>query len=100
MIAGDVLDRESLTPALADCQAAYYLVHSMAGGEREFEKRDRQAASNFADAAGQAGVEQIIYLGGLGKRSDSLSAHLSSRHEVGDILRARDVSPPPNCARP
>jgi uncharacterized protein YbjT (DUF2867 family) len=87
VFAGDVLDRETLTPAMAGCQAAFYLVHAMAGGERDFEERDRQAARNFADAAGQAGLEQLIYLGGLGKRSEALSAHLSSRQEVGDILR-------------
>ncbi len=87
VVAGDVLDRGSLAPALAGCAAAYYLVHAMAGGEREFEERDRQAARNFADAAAVAGVGHVIYLGGLGKRSEPLSAHLSSRHEVGDILR-------------
>ena len=81
----------SLVQALAGCGTAYYLVHSMAGGERDFEERDRQGAHNFADAAGEAGVEHIIYLGGLGKRSEALSAHLSSRHEVGDILREGPV---------
>ena len=91
IVAGDVLERPALDQALAGCGAAYYLVHSMAGGERGFEERDRQGARNFADAAARAGVEHIIYLGGLGKRSEALSAHLSSRHEVGDLLREGPV---------
>ena len=69
VVAGDVLDRDSLGPALAGCGAAYYLVHSMAGGERGFGERDRTAAGNFADAAAAAGLERVIYLGGLGKRA-------------------------------
>ena len=92
VVAGDVLDRGSLSSALDGCGAAYYLVHSMGGGERGFEERDRQAAENFARAAAEVGVERIVYLGGLGKRSNDLSAHLSSRHQVGDILRAGSVA--------
>lgn len=48
IVAGDVLDRGSLGPALAGCGAAYYLVHSMAGGEGSFRERDLRAARNFA----------------------------------------------------
>ncbi len=91
VVRGDVLDADSLQPVLAGCQAAYYLVHAMADGERGFEDRDRQAAHHFADAAARAGIDQIIYLGGLGKRSADLSKHLKSRHEVGDILRQGTV---------
>ena len=87
IVAGDVLDRASLVPALAGCHAAYYLVHSMAGGTGSFRDRDIRAAENFAGAAAEAGLERIIYLGGLGKREEQVSKHLSSRHEVGEILR-------------
>ena len=74
VVAGDVLDRDSLGPALAGCGVAYYLVHSMAGGEGSFRERDLRAARNFAAAAAEAGLERIIYLGGLGRRrSDSRS---------------------------
>ena len=84
--------RPRIAPAgIAGCSAAYYLVHSMAGGERSFEDRDRTAARKFAKEASAAGLQRIIYLGGLGKRSNQLSAHLSSRHEVGDILRGGPV---------
>ena len=83
---GDVLKPETLPAALAGVRTAYYLVHSMAAGERGFAERDQQAARNFARAARQAGVERVIYLGGLGD-ADNLSSHLRSRHEVGDVLR-------------
>ena len=69
---------------------AYYLVHSM-GAAGDFQELDRRAATNFADAARDAGVARIIYLGGLGS-GDDLSAHLASRHEVGRILRSSGVA--------
>jgi len=91
LVRGDVLDAATLEPALCGCEVAYYLVHSMALGEGEFRDRDRQAAANFAAAAAAAGVQRIIYLGGLGIDDDSLSAHLRSRHEVGELLHAGAV---------
>jgi uncharacterized protein YbjT (DUF2867 family) len=54
-------------------------------------RADLRAARNFATAAAAAGLERIIYLGGLGRRSERLSKHLTSRHEVGDALRAGPV---------
>ena len=91
IVAGDVLDRGSLASALAGCRGAYYLVHSMAGGRGSFRDRDLHAAENFATAAAEAGLGRIIYLGGLGRREEQVSKHLSSRHEVGEILRAGSV---------
>ena len=88
---GDALDPTSLPEAMRGVHAAYYLIHSMAEGSRDFEKRDRTAAENFGAAARAAGVRQIIYLGGLGSGTQELSAHLTSRQEVGDILRASGV---------
>jgi uncharacterized protein YbjT (DUF2867 family) len=59
---------------------------------KDFEKEDRQAATNFAQAAKKARVRRIIYLGGLGDDTDpQLSPHLRSRHEVGKILRESGV---------
>ena len=86
VVAGDVLDPSSLQAVLQGVDTAYYLIHSM-GTEGSFEEQDRAAAKNFADAARDANVRRIIYLGGLGDDDDSLSPHLRSRHEVGDILR-------------
>ncbi|MFP4312360.1 MAG: SDR family NAD(P)-dependent oxidoreductase, partial [Nitriliruptoraceae bacterium] len=86
----DVLDRASLDAAMAGVQAAYHLVHSM-DGEGSFAARDRQAAANVRDAAAAAGLERIVYLGGLGRADDELSAHLRSRQEVGQVLAAGPV---------
>lgn len=90
VVQGDVLDRSSLDRALQGVHTAYYLVHSM-GSTGVFEEEDRQAARNFAAAARAAGIQRIIYLGGLADRNDKLSAHLRSRHEVGDLLRESEV---------
>jgi uncharacterized protein YbjT (DUF2867 family) len=91
IVQGDVLDPASLGRALQGVQTAYYLVHLMSGS-KDFEKEDRQAATNFAQAAKNAGVRRIIYLGGLGDDADpKLSPHLRSRHEVGKILRDSGV---------
>lgn len=86
IVAGDVLDPASLGPAMADVAVAYYLVHSMATAGA-FRDRDREAAAHFAEIAAEAGVQRIIYLGGLGIDDDTLSEHLQSRHEVGEALR-------------
>ena len=86
VVRGDVLDRVSLAPSLKGVDTAYYLVHSMAAAEW-FEQKDREAAENFAAEARAAGVKRIVYLGGLADDSDDLSAHMRSRHEVGELLR-------------
>lgn len=86
VVEGDALDRASLDRALRGVHVAYYLVHSMGAGHH-FEDQDRRAALNFGHAAKLAGVERIIYLGGLGRPEEDLSPHLRSRQEVGQILR-------------
>ena len=91
VVRGDMLDLPSLDEAMKGVHTAYYLVHLMSGS-KDFEKDDRQAATNFAQAAKKAGVRRIIYLGGLGDDADpKLSPHLRSRHEVGKILRDSGV---------
>jgi uncharacterized protein YbjT (DUF2867 family) len=82
---GDVTDAKSLAGAAAGVDAAYYLVHAMAGGG-DFAARDREGARNFARMARDEGVRRVIYLGGLGD-SDA-SAHLRSRHETATVLAA------------
>jgi uncharacterized protein YbjT (DUF2867 family) len=61
------------------------------GHPEQFEKRDREAARNFAAAARSAGIRRIVYLGGLGEERPDLSAHLRSRQEVAHILRSSGV---------
>lgn len=82
---GDVLSGQGLPEALEGVDVAYYLVHSMGSGG-DFAAKDRQAAANFAEAAANAGVARVVYLGGLGSED---SEHLRSRHEVANMLRAR-----------
>ncbi len=91
ILEGDVLDPNLLNVAFQGVETAYYLIHLMADST-DFEREDRQAATNFAEAAKRGGVRRIIYLGGLGDDSSrNLSPHLRSRHEVGKILRESGV---------
>ena len=81
---GDVADASSLREAMDGAHAAYYLVHSLESAD--FEEKDAEAARNFGRAAADAGLEQIIYLGGLGVDDGELSAHLRSRRQVEKLL--------------
>jgi uncharacterized protein YbjT (DUF2867 family) len=81
---GDVADAESLRTAMDGVHAAYYLVHSLESAD--FEDKDAEAARNFGRAAADAGLERIIYLGGLGVDDGKLSAHLRSRRQVEALL--------------
>ncbi|HEX6152628.1 MAG TPA: NAD(P)H-binding protein [Solirubrobacterales bacterium] len=84
----DVLEPETLGPALEGVEVAYYLVHSMGrGSDGDFVERDHRGAENFAAAAAAAGVRRIVYLGGLGEGSK----HLDSRHETAEVLRRGPV---------
>ncbi len=87
IVKGDVLEEETLAPALDGIDVAYYLIHSMDAGEDEFADRDRRAADNFGKAAQEAGLQRIVYLGGIQPKAGRLSKHLESRLETGDYLR-------------
>ena len=65
-VAGDVFADDGLREALSGVDVAYYLVHSL--DSDDFEAQDARAARAFSRAAADAGVRQIIYLGGLGAR--------------------------------
>jgi len=86
---GDVREPTSLLTALAGCEAAYYLVHSLDAAD--FASRDDAAARAFAHAAAETGVQRIIYLGGLGDDADDLSPHLRSRRQVEGLLAVGGV---------
>ena len=90
IVAGDVLQPEGLVQAMQGVHAAYYLVHSLAGGA-DFHQRDLTAAGNFGTAALAAGVQRILYLGALAEAGTGLSEHLRSRQQTGDALRAAGV---------
>lgn len=90
IVRGDLLDAASVAAACVGVDAICYLVHMM-GTNPDFEQADRTAAEHVARAAAAAGVQRIVYLGGLGEDSASSSAHLRSRAEVGRILLDGDV---------
>ncbi len=91
LVLGDVLRAETLAEGLDGVGVAYYLVHSMGRGaaDADFRQRDRLGAANFAEAAASAGVERIVYLGGL---AEGGSPHLESRHETAGVLGSTGVS--------
>jgi uncharacterized protein YbjT (DUF2867 family) len=83
-VGGDVHDADSLTDALKGVDVAIYLVHSL--DDPDFERKDAEAARSFGRAAADAGVGQIVYMGGLGAEDENLSPHLRSRREVEGLL--------------
>jgi uncharacterized protein YbjT (DUF2867 family) len=83
-VGGDVHDADSLTDALKGVDVAIYLVHSL--DDPEFERKDAEAARTFGQVAAEAGVSQIVYMGGLGADGENLSPHLRSRREVEGLL--------------
>jgi uncharacterized protein YbjT (DUF2867 family) len=86
VVTGDALDPDSLIAALEGVHTAYYLIHSLLHGPREFEHLDIKAAANFREAADHNRVSRIIYLGGLGDRTSKLSDHLRSRQAISAEL--------------
>ena len=88
-VGGDVEDRASLSDALEGADVAVYLVHSL--DDPDFERKDAEAARTFGRAAAAAGVQQIVYRGGLGSDDEKLSPHLRSRREVEGLLGEEGV---------
>ena len=91
VVKADASNYSDLVKALTGVDVAFYLIHSMEGSSKQwkdFSKRDRIAAENFAKAATLTGTKRIIYLSGLiDPDQKDLSAHMRSRSEVGEILR-------------
>lgn len=88
-VGADVMDPDSLGPALEGADVAIYLVHSL--DDPDFERKDAEAARHFSRAAAAAGLRQIVYMGGLGDEDQDLSAHLRSRREVEGLLGSDGV---------
>ncbi|MEO7125681.1 MAG: SDR family oxidoreductase [Nakamurella sp.] len=89
--AGDVSHRSEIDAAMVGVDVVYYLIHALGTGSG-FAAQERSTAATFGDAAARAGVRRIIYLGGLFPQRETLSSHLASRREVGEVLRASGVS--------
>src|ERR1700742_166679 len=89
VVQGDVADADSVRRALEGQQVLYYLMHSMLS--KDFVDLDARAASIVADAAKQAGISRIVYVGGIIADHQDLSEHLVSRAEVGRLLHDSGV---------
>jgi uncharacterized protein YbjT (DUF2867 family) len=86
VVKGDGLSTDELACAMSGVSTAYYLIHGKQGGKINAE-RDLQVARNFAHAAEEAGIENIIYFGELVDPAANLSPYLRARHETGYLLR-------------
>lgn len=92
VIAADACNKDSLKAALADIDTAYYLIHSLHRGLKEFAQTDQLSARNFKEVAQESKIKRIIYLGGLGDIRSSLSSHLLSRAKVAEELKRGKVA--------
>jgi len=86
MIEAAALDFQQLRRALKGVDTAYYLIHSLMRGTREFGGADLESAIHFREAAAENRVRRIIYLGGLGEVKTLQSPHLQSRIQVAEEL--------------
>ena len=86
VVEGDVTNASSLKRALEGVHTAYYLIHNMSYGHG-YTSLELESARTFALAAAQAGVEHIIYLGGLADPEQHIAPHMRSRIETGRVLR-------------
>lgn len=87
---GDVMIPSTLASALENVHTAYYLIHNMSSGHG-YTERELEGARNFANAAETAGIDHIIYLGGLADIEQNIGAHMRSRIETGAMLRQSRV---------
>ena len=91
IVQADLGQTDAVASGLEGSETAYYLVHSMISAGRDYAGQDRRYATAFATAARQAGVQRIVYLGGLGETGPDLSRHLASRREVEEALASAGV---------
>ena len=91
IVVADALNIEQLIAALENVHTAYFLIHSLHLGKKQFESTDLKIAANFRIASEYQNVKRIIYLSGLGDKKSKLSPHLQSRCDVADKLSAGKI---------
>lgn len=91
IVKSDLAEDDDYEKHLHGCHAAYYLIHSMKASGKTYREQDRTLARRFVNACERAGVDRMIYLGGLGELGDGLSEHLTSRREVEQILGSSSI---------
>jgi uncharacterized protein YbjT (DUF2867 family) len=82
-------DQSTFAAALDGCRAVIYLYHGLLSG-KGYQQREANAARWFRDAALKAGIERLVYLGGV-IPEEQRSRHLESRRSTGEILRDSKV---------
>lgn len=87
LVDGNILDEEQMTEILEGVDVAYFFVHMMGQKNKDFYTQEAVSAHRFSAAVLAAGVERVIFMGGLGDDHTELSAHLASRHNTGTVLR-------------
>ena len=90
VIQGDVTIPSTLHAVLEDVHTAYYLIHNMTHGHG-YTALELECARAFACAAEAAGIQHIIYLGGLADPEQHIAPHMRSRIETGRVLREGKV---------
>ncbi len=90
IVPGDATSDDDVRRAMEGVDVLYYLLHSIGAG-RDWVETERRMAQTFADAAASAGVQRIVYLGGMDPEGEELSEHLRSRKQVGEVLLASGV---------
>lgn len=91
VVAADARDEQSLRPALADVDIAFYLIHSLLpGAESAIDDAVSEAAA-FREAAAECGVARIIYLGSLADARAPVASPQAARLKVARELRAGDI---------
>lgn len=90
IVQADVTSPETLPNALEGVHTAYYLIHNMSQGHG-YTTLELDSARAFASAAEAAGVNHIIYLGGLADPEQHIAPHMRSRIETGKVLREGKV---------
>jgi uncharacterized protein YbjT (DUF2867 family) len=90
VVDGDATNRDDLTRAVAGVDVAYYLLHALMSPQN-FEDEERLVATLFGEECFAAGVSRIVYLGGMVDADSTLSPHLQSRADTGEILQSSGV---------
>ncbi len=89
VVQGNAMNLDDVRAALKGVHTAFYLLHSIGVGP-DFDAIEEKMANIFADAAEQAEISQIVYLGGIAN-DKKMSKHLSSRAHTGEVLASGKV---------
>jgi uncharacterized protein YbjT (DUF2867 family) len=91
IVQGDLSDPAQLAKQLEGCSTAFYLIHSLVSAGPAFVEKDLQLARSFAEVGARAGLDRIIYLGGLGELGEGLSDYQASRRKIEQVLASTGV---------